>query len=102
MGERYHMFITELRLYIQYLRDEFKKTSMGLMDRTSKYFAEFKQQLSDGIEYYQNLSKKLEFKERDKFLRDLKELKEELKNIFSETILPKPKAVTPGLGKRAS
>jgi len=101
VGERHHMFITELRLYIEYLRNEIKKASQGLLDRTSKYFAEFKQQLSDGIEYYQKLSKKFEFKERDKFLRDLKELKEELKNIFADTILPKPKAVQANLGHRA-
>jgi len=88
--ERSHMFIEELRLYIEYLRCEIKKTSQGLIDRTAKYFAEFKEQLLDGIEYYHNLAKKLDSKEKEKFLQDLKALKSELRSILLDPLTPAP------------
>jgi hypothetical protein len=54
--KRPHMFICELALYIDYLRDELKKFRLGLSLNTANYFREFKENLIGGIEYYRALA----------------------------------------------
>lgn len=101
-SQRPHMFITELKLFIEYLLKELKKTREGLLNRTAKYFAEFKQNLLDGIEYYQNLAGKLDAGERDKFIEDLIALKSEIMSIIFEPISAAPAAAAAGLDQQVS
>jgi len=100
--DRAHMFITELRLYLEYLLKEFKNSTEGLIDRTTKYFTELRQQIQDGIEYYHNLAKKLDQNEREKFLKDLKELMAEFKNVLVESHAPSLAPALAGLGRAAA
>ena len=51
-SNRPHMFIRELMLYVDHLRSELKKLSLGISPRSHSYFKEFKQNLLDGVEYY--------------------------------------------------
>ena len=53
---RPHMFITELFLYIDYLKEELKNDiEDGQFDKKKKYYVSFYQHLRDGINYYHNL-----------------------------------------------
>jgi len=53
--DRPHMFIREIALYADYLRDEIEWCSSGLLSRPENYFDEFRENLLGGIEYYRGL-----------------------------------------------
>lgn len=82
--DRPHMFIRELVLYVDYLREEINKYLLGLSTNTPKYLREFKENLLRDIEYYRLLAKHLQEDERPRFLRALQNLGEEIKDIFGE------------------
>jgi hypothetical protein len=52
---RPHMFINELRLYIDYLKKDVEKSISTLTPRKTSYFNTFKENLLNGIEYYKAL-----------------------------------------------
>ncbi len=55
-NQRPHMFITELQLYIKYLKEQLDgDIQPDQLAKKKKYFASFYQNLKDGIEYYQKL-----------------------------------------------
>jgi len=83
---RPHMFITELSMYIDYLKKEVKKCISTPDAKQVKYFAEFRQNLAEGIEYYRNLfSETLDgVQEKQKqILQELSDLKENLDNFIA-------------------
>ncbi|MCK4857732.1 MAG: hypothetical protein KAT58_07185 [candidate division Zixibacteria bacterium] len=84
-SDRPHMFIRELMLYIDYFRWELQKVSEGLLDRTTKWFLDFKQNLIGGIEYYRSLAEQFSREQKERFLRDLETLSQEIENILSST-----------------
>lgn len=53
--ERPNMFINELTLYVNYLKKDLERHAKDLTDKKAKYFAKFKEQLIQGIDYYKNL-----------------------------------------------
>ncbi len=57
--DRPNMFIREIALYADYLRDEIERCSLGLLSRPANYFDEFKENLLSGIEYYRGLAPRL-------------------------------------------
>ncbi len=54
-ADRPHMFINELRLYVNYLREEVQKRLDSLTVKDSKHFAGFRENLHTGIAYYRDL-----------------------------------------------
>ncbi len=78
---RSHMFIKEINLYIDFLKDEMKKTSDGLLDKTTKYFQEFKQNLLSGIEHYYEIADQFNQIQREKFQKDLDNLLDEIEML---------------------
>ena len=80
-SERPHMFIKELMLYIDHLREETKKFSLKLSFRTPAYFIKFKKNLLEGIEYYHRLAGQFIEDQRAQFLEDLKVLQDEIERI---------------------
>ena len=56
---RPHMFVNELKMYIDYLKEEVQKNIDSLTDKQSKYFSSFKSNLLEGIEYYKELIPKM-------------------------------------------
>lgn len=56
---RPHMFVNELKMYIDYLKDEVHKNIDSLTDKQTKYFSSFKSNLLEGIEYYKELIPKM-------------------------------------------
>jgi hypothetical protein len=80
-NDRPHMFIRELMLYIDHLRQESKKFSLNLSFRTPGYFHKFKENLLLGIEYYQRLAGQFMEEQRNQFLAALKVLLDDLDTI---------------------
>jgi hypothetical protein len=79
--ERPHMFIKELMLYVDYLREEKRKFSLKLSPRTPEYFQKFRGNLIAGIEYYRRLACEFIEEQRSRFLEDLKALQNEVECI---------------------
>ena len=52
---RPHMFIKELKMYVDYFQEEVEKNINSLTEKQTKYFHSFKANLLQGIEYYRNL-----------------------------------------------
>lgn len=83
--DRPHMFINELKLYVDYLRREREKYSLELSNLTPKYFQEFKENLLGGIEYYRNVAMRIVEGNYDRFLEDLNQLSREIeRTLMSE------------------
>jgi hypothetical protein len=83
---RPHLFVNELKLYIDHLAKEIKGSIDKLTPNRVKYFISFKDNLDEGIEYYKNLLPKIveETKKYQLSIKDeLKELKTELDQIVA-------------------
>ena len=75
---RPHMFITELRLYIAYLKEQLENDSYSdQLPKRMKYYSAFIQNLREGIEYYRKMSNTIT-EAQEKFMADLREASEEL------------------------
>ncbi|MCK4606880.1 MAG: hypothetical protein KAU35_06255, partial [candidate division Zixibacteria bacterium] len=83
--DRPHMFIRELSIYVDYFRREFQQASEGLLNKTAKCFLDFRRNLITAIEYYQGLAEQLSLEHRERFLRDLDTLFEEIEKILPES-----------------
>lgn len=57
---RPHMFLKELKLYVDYLREKIEQAQAPLSENQVKYFESFRANLQDGIRYYRNLFSGLE------------------------------------------
>jgi hypothetical protein len=79
--DRPHMFIKELSIHIEYLKNEIKDASQGLVTRTRKKLYEVKENLRNGIEYYKQIEKDLLKSQYKKFIENLNKLKVELDSI---------------------
>ncbi len=84
--DRPHMFIREIALYVDYLRDEIEWCSSGLLSRPANYFDEFKENLLSGIEYYRGLAQQLDEQQRQRFLDELRALHEPIESILLVTV----------------
>jgi hypothetical protein len=79
--DRPHLFIRELAIYVDHFRKEFEKYSLDLSSRAPKYFREFKENLLSGIEYYRSRAEHFIDEKRNRFLDDLRSLREALERI---------------------
>lgn len=86
-SDRPHMFIKELSINLEYLKAEFEKFSLDLMSTGPKYFKEFRDNLSNGIEYYRKLAEQFVEEKRERFLEDLKNQKDSLEKLFASFAL---------------
>ncbi len=82
-SDRPHMFIKELSLNIDHLREEIEKFKLNLTNNPPKYFREFKENLIEGIEYYRDLAKQFVEDKQKRFLEDLGTQREAIERIFS-------------------
>lgn len=81
-SKRPHMFIRELKIYIDHFRKEMERYSLKLSTRTPKYYREFKENLFKGIEHYRRTANEFTKEVHTKFLAELKALHDELEGIF--------------------
>ncbi|MEN6626363.1 MAG: hypothetical protein ABFD69_09070 [Candidatus Sumerlaeia bacterium] len=80
-SDRPHMFITELNLYVEYLRKELDRHALGLSMRTPKYLTEFRNNLLTGVEYYRGLAGQFIEEKRGRFEAELTRLREEIEQL---------------------
>jgi hypothetical protein len=79
--ERVHMFIREIQLQLEYLREQGKKNASAMRARSLEKFAEVKKNFQTGIDYYKNLAKEIRQEQEAKFLELLEKLEQELNNV---------------------
>jgi hypothetical protein len=85
---RPNMFINELQLYVDYLRNEIAKQIEAFTVKEQKYFTLFRANMLEGIAYYKALIPKLVQETeayRETMRRELLALEEELMNIIMPT-----------------
>lgn len=83
--DRPHMFIQELRLYVDHLCEQIEKRADGLLARTPKQMEEFASNLMDGIRYYRALSRQIVDEHRERFLADLAALQRRIERVLTPT-----------------
>ena len=82
--DRPHMFLKELGLYVDYLKNRVGEMAKPLTDKNEKYIDTFHKNLLEGIEYYKELfNKKTEqFQDKkDHILHSMEQFKEELNEV---------------------
>lgn len=81
---RPNMFIKEIVMYIDYLKNKISKTQKPFTDKQIKYFDTFKNNLMNGIEYYRELTSNIRIKYRNikaDITKELKRTEDKLSNI---------------------
>lgn len=87
---RPHMFMKELSLYVDYFKKEFEKTRDQLEVKQKKYLAEFKNNLMDGISYYEQFildARSLVGEAKGKFEEELKKYQDQLELLLPNEVL---------------
>jgi hypothetical protein len=83
-AERPHFFVKELQLYVQHLKTELEKSIPEKTAKFDSYVERFKNNLNDGIQYYQALTENLAFDAEDflaKFNSQLQEINDEINGL---------------------
>jgi hypothetical protein len=75
------MFIRELAIYVDYLRDELAKQKVGIVSNSPSYFREFAENLLSGVDYYRRVAARLAGAGRDRFLDQLDALQREVQGL---------------------
>ena len=79
--DRPNMFIKELHIYIDYLKNKIDESGVSRTAKQEKYFSGFIKNLQDGINYYSTLFSNLKVSFNDKKAEILKDLKESSKDL---------------------
>ncbi len=82
---RPNMFVKELSLYIDYLKNKIEESSNSVSAQQEEYFETFLSNLLDGISYYKNLIQELTEETehtREKIREDMEALEQKLLNLF--------------------
>jgi len=82
--DRPHMFIKELMIYIDYLKNKLEETARPFTEKQSEYFTTFQENLEKGIQYYKELFADVNVNLRDKrasLIAELEQCERQLKEI---------------------
>ena len=85
--DRPNMFVNELKIYIDYLKNRIEETKISMTGKQEKYLLNFANNLKEGVNYYQNLFSDLKENFKDKksgILNELNAGKKTLQNLYSE------------------
>jgi len=88
-NSRPNMFIKELKMYIDFLKDKIDEAPSPFTDKQIKYFDTFHENLNNGIEYYKIMfaENRDSLKETyDKVISDLENLELELKQYMLQAV----------------
>jgi hypothetical protein len=83
---RANLFINELRMYVDYLKNELLKSKNDFSAKQKKYIDEFRSNLLEGIEYYRNLAARLNKGNEALFKNFTEDLTAALNNLPSEPV----------------
>jgi hypothetical protein len=89
--DRPHMFVQELRLYVEQLQKEARRFSDGLSRRPQAYFKSFKENLIAGVDYYRDLARQLLDEQHERFLGELENLRLEIERLLPPSLVPATK-----------
>jgi hypothetical protein len=89
---RPHVFINELELYINYLRNEIQQQAANFTNKQAQYFSTFKENLNKGINYYKNLLEEVN-KEKNAMSKMIRNDLEKLEMKLNELLLPNEELV---------
>lgn len=78
---RPHMFLQELRLYVEQLSQDIQKFSDDLATRPQGHLATFRENLLEGIGYYRDLARQFIAGQRSRFLAELKALQRQVEEL---------------------
>jgi len=81
-ASRPNLFVNELKLYVDYLKKDIENSLSNLSDKNLKRIENFRQQLLNGIEYYQTLLPLLLDKEAREMEEHLVNFKKELEALM--------------------
>jgi hypothetical protein len=81
-ADRPHMFLRELALYVDYLRNELAKQKIGITSNPPGYFREFVENLLSGVDYYRRLANRLAGANPTRFLAQLEALQREVQSLL--------------------
>ena len=85
---RPHMFVNELKIYIDYLREQLSKTDLS-DSKPMKYYRAFCKNMHDAVEYYSAISDRIiKFNAKDKnlFISELQVIEQEIIDIEQKVI----------------
>ncbi len=82
--DRPHMLIRELSLYVEHLREELTRFADGFSGRKLSYYSEFKSNLIEGINYYQDRFLDFVAEHQDRFRSDLSRLRKQIEQMQIE------------------
>ncbi len=80
--DRPHMFINEMKIYMEHIKKEMEQISAGLITKTPKYYQEFKVNMLEGMEYYKDIAKHFKEEQKDKFLAALDKLRTQIEEMI--------------------
>ncbi|MBI4798459.1 MAG: hypothetical protein HY794_06950 [Desulfarculus sp.] len=80
-GSRPHMFLQELRLYVEQLSQDIQKLSDDMATRPQGHLATFRENLLEGIGYYRDLARQFISEQRGRFLTELKALQNQVEGL---------------------
>ncbi len=86
-NDRPNLFVKELKLYINYLKDKIDEMKDSMTERQEKYLFGFVKNLQDGIDYYNGLFNELKGKFEDKkeeILYELDSCRKSLQQLTSQ------------------
>jgi hypothetical protein len=78
---RPHFLLSEIGLYLDYLREELRLFHLGLSPNPPPYFWEYKKNLLDGIAYYRASADRLALQSKDAYLEELEKLRGTIEEI---------------------
>ncbi len=79
--ERPNLFVRELRINIQYLREEINSYMLKLSSQTTDYFEKFRDNLLGAIDHYGTLAEEYIQEQKESFQQDLDQLGREIRGI---------------------
>ncbi|MCF6214409.1 MAG: hypothetical protein L3J45_10350 [Flavobacteriaceae bacterium] len=85
--DRPNMFVNEINIYIDYLKDKIDDAKENMTTRQEKYLLTFTNNLNDGINYYKDLFSDLKYKiesTKSDILNDLEDCKAALNRLHLE------------------
>ena len=87
------MFLQELRLYVEQLAQDFSNISDDLARHPQGHLDTFRQNLLEGINYYQDLARQFFAGQRERFLKELKSLQRQVEELSlppEDDLVPEP------------
>ncbi|MFH1034390.1 MAG: hypothetical protein V1806_07775 [Pseudomonadota bacterium] len=99
-ARRPHMFLQELRLYVEQLSQDVRRMSDDLARRPQGQLDTFRENLLEGIAYYRDLARHFIDEQRGRFLEELQDLQDQVEALPLSGLAyaPSEQALKSGLG----